>query len=69
MTVVTLAGCDLLTGAGLGRLSRLQTLRLNSCPQVTEASIQASLPGEPGDSVFPCRERNGCCQRLWRQDV
>ena len=42
MTTLTLAGCDLLTGVGLGRLSRLQTLRLNSCPQVTEASIQVS---------------------------
>jgi len=42
VTTLTLAGCDLLTGTGLGRLSRLQNLRLNSCPQVTEASIQAS---------------------------
>ena len=40
MTVLNLAGCDLLTGGGLGRLSRLQTLQLNSCPRVTEASVQ-----------------------------
>ncbi len=58
VTMLTLAGCDLLTGAGLGRLSRLQTLQLNSCPQVTEAAIQASMLGEPGDSVFSCRKRN-----------
>ena len=38
---LSLAGCDLVTGRGLARLTRLQTLRLSSCPKITPAAMQA----------------------------
>lgn len=40
VTSLTMAGCDLLHGKGLARLTQLQSLHLSSCPRVTPAAIQ-----------------------------
>ena len=40
VTSLSLAGCDLVTGSGLGRLTRLRSLRFSSSPKVTPSALQ-----------------------------